>query len=307
MSPGRRRAWWAAGGAVLVAAGAFALTRGGDAAQPPPARPAAEVRSLIGSPRVGRGLAMSVEVRQSVVPAALLSRSALPPGTIPGRLWVRSADEWRLELRGAGHDWQLSREDGVLRLYSSASQTAYTAGRDLLPGSLRAAGPLSVDPPVPGTLAGRAVHRITYRPRGDDLLLDRVEIAADAATGAPLGIRAWSVGRDDPVLEMTATSVREEAVSRERITVRPPRAGSTVPLGTLLSLGRATGGLRVVGTGWERVVVLPRLPVTLPGAPDDGGAPPPALQTPLLGVVPVGEGAAVGLLPAPRVREAAGG
>lgn len=303
MSGRRRRPLLVVVVAVVACAGAVVALRAADGgeAPPPPPRPVAEVRALLGNPRVGDGVAMSVDVTQSVVPGAALGRFGLPDGTIRGRLWIRSGTAWRLELQGTGHDWQLTREDGLLRLYWSGSQTAYTLARDVLPTGIAAVGSTGVPPAEPGTVAGRAVHHVTWRPRGEGLLIDRIRVAVDAETGAPLDIAVWSVRGGGPVVRMRATAFRHERVGEDRIRVRPPAAGSTVPIGTLLALGERTGQVRTVGEGWGRVLLLPDLPGAVAGlgGNPDGDV---LLRTPLISVVGAAESVAVGALEPEEVR-----
>lgn len=226
-------------------------------AAPPGPRPVAQVRAQLGAPDPGEGLEAVLSVDQSVVPGALLGRLALPAGPLRGRLWVRARDAWRMEVQGDGHDWQLAREGDLLRLYSSASQTAYTLGTAVIPDGLAAVGPVEVGAAQPAVVAGRPAYRVVYRPRGDGLLLDSVAVTADARTGVPLDLRVIAVGRPAPVLRITATRVTATAVPAVRIRVRAPRNGSTVPLDLLLAAGRATGGVQVVGSGWGRALRLP--------------------------------------------------
>lgn len=286
-------------GAVLVIA--LAVRTGG--AAPPPPRPLEAVRASLGAPEPGPGLSAVLRVEQSVVPGAFLGRVALPTGEIRGRMWVRSADAWRVELQGPGHDWNLAREGGLVRLYSSASQTCFVIGVDELPGAIAGIGPTGVAGAEPGTVAGRPVHRVTYRPRGEGLLIESITVAVDAATGVPLALEVRSTRRRDPVLTMTATRVEEEDVPAERVRVRAPENGTTVPLGALLGVGRDRGAVEVRGGGWGRAFRLSRLPDSVGGVLDalggerDRSAPAPAgVETPLLSVVADGDAVLAGPL-----------
>lgn len=226
-------------------------------AAPPAPRPTGEVRAELGAPTPGAGFTAVLDVTQSVIPGALRDRLALPTGTWRGRMWVRARDAWRLEVQGDGHDWQLAREGDVLRLYSSASQTAYTLGIDRVPDGLAAVGPVDVGAAEPVVVADRPAYRIVYRPRGTGLLVRTIAVAVDAQTGVPLEVRLGAIGQQEPVLHMIATRVSTAPVPAARVRVRAPRNGTTVPLDLLIAAGQAGAGVQVVGTGWARALRLP--------------------------------------------------
>jgi hypothetical protein len=299
---------------ALVAAAGVVVAAAGDGDPPPPApAPAERVRALLGDPRPGPGVSAVIRVDQSVVPGASLERFALPAGTIRGRLWVRSADRWRVELQGTGHDWQLVREGGTVSAYWSGSQTRYTIPAALLPASLGAVGPVVVSPPRPTVVAGRPGHEVVYRPAAPASLVRAVRVTADAATGVPLAVRVDSVRTAGPVLDVRATSVDDGGVDERTLRLDPPETASTVPVGTLLALGQGAGALSVRGSGWERAV---RLPVD--AAPDAlrralgvaGTTRGDVTESPLLTALVAGgtpPGLVVGPVTAERLRELAGG
>jgi len=295
---------------LLVAVLAIRAFGDGGGTSPPP-RPLDEVRALAGAPQTQEGLRVDVQVTQSLVPAAALRTFALPAGEIRGRLWVARGDLWRLELQGLGHDWQLTREGGLLRLYGSPSQTLYALPAALLPGGLAALGPTDVAGPEPRVVAGRPAYRVRYAPRDPEVLIGAVELTTDAATGVPLEVAVRPRAGGPPVLRMRATSVTREAVGEDRVRVRAPGGGSTVPLGPVLDLAQRSGTLSVRGSGWARVLRLRGAPGgagdllrRLGGLQAEGeGAP--ALRLPLASALSVGDGFLVGAVTPGRLRREA--
>jgi len=302
--------------ALLVAAvTALLVVRAlaGDGGGPPAPRPLAEVRALAGAPRTGEGVRVDLRVTQSALPAAFARSQALPEGTTRGRLWVARADLWRLELQGEGHDWQLTREGGLLRLYGSASQTLLTLTVDRVPAGVAGIGPTRVSGPEPRVVAGRAAYRVRYAPVGRGLLVEALEVTSDAETGVPLEVALRARG-GRRVLHARATGFHHEPVGADRVRVRAPRAGTTAPLGAVLALAERGAALRVEGTGWGRVLRLRgggdgigALLRRLSGAGDDDPAPGPVtLRLPLLTAVVGDAGVRVGAVTPERLAEVTG-
>jgi hypothetical protein len=294
----------------LLLAGA-AVWGGGGTAAPPPREPTATVRERLGAPEVGSGLSGVVRVRQSLLPEALARAAALPGTDVRGRFWVRSADAWRLELQGTGHDFQVVRSGPEIQIYDDARQRLITVPVALLPDGLAAVGPTRVAQGRPTTIAGRPAHVLRYRPLGRDVLLREVEVGVDAATGVPLSLRVFARDREEPVVDAQARSADEQSVPAERVRLEPPAGATTVPLGALgLAARLGTGPLRTVGRGWERVLVLDGgLPGGAPGQ-DEQGDGTAVLRTPIASLVTLSAGgrqaSGVGLLPPERVAEAMG-
>jgi hypothetical protein len=244
---------------ALLAGGvlATAIATRGDDGPPPPPRGLGEVRRDLGAPRVADGFAAVVQIDQSILPLSLVRSAALPDSTIRGRFWAIARDRWRLELQGTGQDWQLVRDGATLFAYDSASQRRFSIAASQVPDGLAAIGPTDVGPAEPVRVAGRGAYRVSYRPRGDDLLIGRIDISADAATGVPLEVAIWARGADSPAIRIHATSAGPANVPPERVRLDPPPTATEIPVGTLLALGQRSGQASVRGTGWERVLVLP--------------------------------------------------
>ncbi len=267
---------------ALALAVTMVATRGDDAALPQP-RALGEVRADLGAPRIGHGFAGVVEVEQSILPRSLVRSAALPDTTIRGRFWALNRDRWRLELQGTGQDWQLVRAGPTIFAYDSASQRRFSIAVAQIPDGLAAIGPTDVGPAEPVRVAGRGAYRVSYRPRGDDLLIGRIDISADAATGVPLEVAIWARDAGSAAIRLRATEAGPARVSPERVRLDPPPTATDIPVGTLIALGERSGRASVRGSGWERILVLPGLDglSALGEADPSTGA---SLMTPLLTV-----------------------
>jgi outer membrane lipoprotein-sorting protein len=120
------------------------------------------------------------------------------------------------------------------------------------------------------TVAGRSAYQLVVTPRSAETLVDRVVVAVDAETSAPLRVQAWSVqDPTTPALEIAFTDVTfaqpDEAVLgfsvpagasvREVVMPLPEPPAEEARELALGGEGALPEGVSVIGTGWETVTV----------------------------------------------------
>ncbi|WP_265521616.1 LolA family protein [Oerskovia flava] len=217
------------------------------------------------------------------------------------RLWSDGEDRSRAALLGSLSEFSVVRDGPQAWTYSSSDDEVvhYTVDADDLEryGELDDAARSGAAPEVAGDLptpaeaadallayaalstdvsvgtatqvAGRDAYQLGLVPRTDGTLVDRVLVAVDAETSAPLRVQVWATGdTQTPALEVGFTDVSFTAPDDAVFDfTAPPGATTTeveVPLpdpadheGTdpedLKDLG-AFDGVAVSGFGWETVV-----------------------------------------------------
>ncbi|MCW2745340.1 MAG: hypothetical protein JWM48_1890 [Mycobacterium sp.] len=141
---------------------------------------------------------------------------------------------------------------------------------------------------APLRVAGRPCYRLVLMPRRSQSLIGRISVAVDVATGLPLattidpaagGPAAVSVAftrlQVGPVPQRTFALPRQARAAAPSA-VPPAALGAFGALGPVLSLPQPSGQeLPVMGTGWERVAVLPAgaLPARLADVLSAAGSP----------------------------------
>jgi outer membrane lipoprotein-sorting protein len=112
-------------------------------------------------------------------------------------------------------------------------------------------------------VAGRSAYELELVPRSADSLVSAVTIAVDAKTTIPLRVRVNARGQDQPAVDVAYTDLRVRPPAASLFQFRPP-AGARVQELTLPTHGTpdatrpsAATAARVLGTGWDSVVVMP--------------------------------------------------
>lgn len=127
---------------------------------------------------------------------------------------------------------------------------------------LAAVGP-STAVTVDGTrsVARRAAYTLVLTPKQAGSLIGRVEIAVDAANGAPLAVRLYAAGATGPALDIAFTQVSFSAPPDSRFQFTPPAGATVTPLTGTTGAGAGAGRTegtnqqpQVLGKDWLSVV-----------------------------------------------------
>ncbi|WP_433225179.1 LolA family protein [Microtetraspora malaysiensis] len=119
------------------------------------------------------------------------------------------------------------------------------------------------------TVAGRAAYQVVLTPKEAGSLVKEVRLAIDGETLVPLRVQLYAKGTAEPAFEVGFDSVTFTPPAPENFAFTPP-PGAKVEETTAPSIGRGPHGMdgmagvdgqdgaapRVVGDGWDRVVVV---------------------------------------------------
>lgn len=292
---GRRRAAWTGGIGAAVAALVgigVAVAPGATAAQAlPPVTPEQLVESVMTAPDPGP-LNGTVTVDNALGLPALPGLPQAANGTSSARVWSGGDGKGRLSLpTPQGEKTFVS--DGTTRwAYDSEDRTATrstqragekpgpertgpdatdpaTASRDLI-GTLQKTSNVAVD--GTGEVAGRAVYQLVLTPKpGERTLLREVRVAVDGEKRLPLQLSVLTNGSPDPALQAGFSEVTFGPQDPSLFAFTPPpgtkvedapdRGGAPDqrpgPGGNKPDVNQP-GGPRVVGEGWDTVIVAQR-------------------------------------------------
>ncbi|MGN6606141.1 MAG: LolA family protein [Jatrophihabitans sp.] len=283
----RRAAGWAfLGAAVLVAAAVVSVRiahTGDTTAGLPVADPSyllAPARSGELEPFVGTAVAqVSDDVAvfgrvagapSSTLPAAELTLAGLGAGSHTVRVWnggpqqsrvafvrPRSESDW---FRSGSQQWFWDSSSrlavrGTLANGATPASTLWTTAASPadLARQLLQARDTSVELAGSADVADRSVYGLVLRPTDATSLLQSAYIAIDAQTRTPLAVQLFAADQDDPVVDVSFSSIRFGPQPASAFTFRPP-AGATVRSAT-------DPAMTSVGSGWSPVLCF-QLPAT---------------------------------------------
>jgi outer membrane lipoprotein-sorting protein len=172
---------------------------------------------------------------------------------------------------------------------------APTGPQALTPAELARQALAAVDPTTavsvgdPATVAGRSAYQLVVEPRTTVSLVRQIVVAVDAGTGAPLRVEVFARGRADAAVIAGFTAIDYGTPPAERFQFTPP-SGASVTEHDLSALSPSMLGEhggptkhspgpsaatpaaapKVVGSGWESVLVLPAGTASLSGATGNG-------------------------------------
>lgn len=216
------------------------------------------------------------------------------------RLWSDGEDRSRAALLGSTSEYSVVRDGPEAWTYSSSDDEVvhYTVAPDDLAAYSELAERARTGPDVAGDLptpaeaadavvayaamstdltvgtsarvAGRDAYQLALEPRSDGTLVDRVLVAVDAETRAPLRVQVWSTSdTTTPALEVGFTDVTFTAPDDSVFDFTAPAGAATreveVPLPDPSEAHEAPAdetprslpeGVAVSGLGWEAVVEL---------------------------------------------------
>jgi outer membrane lipoprotein-sorting protein len=109
------------------------------------------------------------------------------------------------------------------------------------------------------TVAGQAAYTLVLTPKQHGSLIGRIEIAVDAANGAPLRVALYPAGSSTAAFDIAFTQVSFSAPSDARFQFTPPAGASVTPLtnsGTSKGTKTTTQDTppQVLGANWLSVV-----------------------------------------------------
>jgi outer membrane lipoprotein-sorting protein len=260
----------------------------------PPVAPDELVSSVLAAKE--EPFAGSVQLNNELGLPALPDAPQAANGTSTARVWSNGEQGGRIQLPTDGGERTLVSDGTTFWAWNSADRRVVTGPREARPTDepgatsdptaaanealtrLRASSEIVVD----GTaeVAGRPAYELVLTPKPTErTLLREVRIAVDAEKRAPLRMTVLGNGSPDPALQVGFTELSYGPQDPALFSFTPP-PGSTVE--QRQPGGRAGAAAdpdrKVVGEGWDRVVIS-KLPADRPeGAPD-----PSTLGTPVSG------------------------
>jgi outer membrane lipoprotein-sorting protein len=251
-----RRLLVAALAAVVVVAGgaAIAVAATQNTATPPPRALAPALRTAIAGSRAIEGVSARVTFTNSLISGASIEGADPLLTGARGRLWISNDGRARLELQASTGDVEIILDGRTLSVSDPTSNTVYEL---TLPQGMHAtqgAGSrqpasvpslasiqnvldqlgahIGISAPIPSNVGGRGAYTVSLSPKRDGGLLRAVELAFDAANGAPLRIGVYAAGDSSPVLGLQLSDVSYAPVDASVFALSPPPGAKFVNLGS---------------------------------------------------------------------------
>ncbi len=236
---------------LTVCATALAIAATDNAPKPVPKPLATAVHDALTAPST-QGVSARVEFTNHLIDSSGIQGSDPLLSGASGRLWASSDGRLRLELQadissGGSADVQVLVDRDHFTVYDSGTRTAYegtlpnrqggATGSDQPPSLAEVKAEIakvtqraSLSGAIPSDVGGRPAYSVRVSPNGDGGMLGGVELAWDAAHGAPLRAAVYAKGDSSPVLELTATGVSFGPVASSVFDVTPPPGTRIVTL-----------------------------------------------------------------------------
>lgn len=247
LSLARLTAFIAAALVVLGAGAAIAMAAFGSNGPTPPAKPLAQaLLDGVSAPDVA-GVSADIEFTNKLIDSSSLQGTNPILTGAKGRLWAAADGKVRLELQSSsGQDAQLVTDGTTAWVYDAGANTVYRmklkpdagekAKADEGPPTLakieqklaEIARDADLSRAIPGNIAGQPAYTVELSPKHDAGLLGGARVAWDAARGVPLRAAVYADGREDPVLELTATDITYGAVPASVFDVTYPKDAKVV-------------------------------------------------------------------------------
>ena len=237
-------------GATVLAVGATALA--GNGRNQPSTDLATALHSALVAPPV-QGVSADIKFTNNLIDSSSVGAHGNPLLTgATGRLWASNDGRLRLELQSNRGDAQIVVNQGTFSLYEASSNTVYRGALPQSEGKNEAGKPDAAKPhalptvaeiqtklndlakhvtlsgAIGGNTGGQPSYTVKLAPAHDGGLLGRVELAWDAATGAPLRAAVYAQGDGNPVLELAATQIKYGSVSPSVFSVSAPPGAKVV-------------------------------------------------------------------------------
>lgn len=248
----RRLAVVIAAACALLAVGAgiaIGASAGGPTPEPKPLAQA--IGDALGGSKAAEGVSARISFTNEMIDGSGITRGTDPLiAGAGGRLWVAKNGDLRLELQseGGGGDAQILVKGDRFSIYHAAANTVYTGtlpperprqdAKEPWPPTVaaiervlgRLAQSADVSSAVPSNVGGREAYTVRIAPQRHGGLVGALELAWDAANGAPLKVGVYAKDRNDPVLALEATDVSFGPVASDVFDVRPPADAKVVTL-----------------------------------------------------------------------------
>jgi len=237
-------------GATVLAVGATALA--GNGRNQPSTDLATALHSALVAPPV-QGVSADIKFTNNLIDSSSVGAHGNPLLTgATGRLWASNDGRLRLELQSNRGDAQIVVNQGTFSLYEASSNTVYRGALPQSKGKNEAGKPDAAKPhalptvaeiqtklnelakhvtlsgAIGGNTGGQPSYTVKLAPAHDGGLLGRVELAWDAATGAPLRAAVYAQGDGNPVLELAASNVKYGPVSPGVLSASTPPGAKVV-------------------------------------------------------------------------------
>jgi len=262
-------------GLLAVPAGA------GAAPQLPPVAPEALISSVLSAQK--EPFHGTVELNNGLGLPALPNAPQAADGTSTARVWSNGPVGGRIQLPTDGGERTLVSDGTTFWAWNSEDRTVVTGARpadtpDAASDPTTAAneaitrlrGSSNVAVEGTATVAGRPAYELVLTPLPTErTLLREVRIAIDAQMRQPLRMVVLGNGSPDPALQVGFTELTYGAQDPALFTFTPP-PGATVEQRQPGQRDQAAADRRVVGEGWDTVVIRKR-PAEQGGRPE--GAP----------------------------------
>lgn len=243
------------GGALVLVAGAGIAQAGlPGGADPPPAKALDQALLAAAKAPAVPGVSARVRLTNGLLDGSGASEGHTSPlaTNATGRLWATPDGRMRLELQSQAGDAQIGVDGRRVTVVDASSDTVFTgtvpeheetakeerarerAGEvdlaDVREGLRRVQRRATLSGARPGTTAGRGSYSVRVAPKDRGGLLDSVEVAWDAGTGAPLRASVYADGVPSPVVSLEATEISYAAVDPTDLAVRRPVGARVVDL-----------------------------------------------------------------------------
>lgn len=250
-------------GLLAVPAGA------GAAPQLPPVAPEALISSVLSAQK--EPFHGTVELNNALGLPALPNAPQAADGTSTARVWSNGPGGGRIQLPTDGGERTLVSDGTTFWAWNSEDRTVVTGARpadtpDAASDPTTAAneaitrlrGSSNVAVEGTATVAGRPAYELVLTPLPTErTLLREVRIAIDAEKRQPLRMVVLGNGSTDPALQVGFTELTYGAQDPALFTFTPP-PGATVEQRQPGQRDQAAADRRVVGEGWDTVVIRKR-------------------------------------------------
>ena len=220
----------------------------------------------------------------AVAPSGGAGLASVLGGTHTWRVWADGPTKARVALVAGSGESDIIRNGSDVWVWSSQDKSAthHTLDAKTAPGGTPSMSPTdlpttpdeaarqalaAIDPTTEVTVAGTAVvagrqaYELVLDPRSTATRVAQVRIAVDADTHVPLRVQVYSTKLANPAVEVGFTAVDFATPDARQFAFTPPPGttvteGGDTPGGTVTNPAKpAAPEPKIVGTGWERVVV----------------------------------------------------
>jgi hypothetical protein len=269
--------------ALATGSAALAVAVGDGGPTPPPEALDQAIHDALAAPPP-EGVFATVKFTNNLFPSGALFGqvgSALMSGA-SGRMWATNDGRGRIELQSDSGDVQIvwNTSTGKIVVFDASSNTVYTADLPSPPASSSGTPDVptladidnalteigahwAVSDAQPTNVGGQPAYQVSVSPKHDGGLLGSLELAWDAAQGAPLHGAVLAQSSASPVLAFDVTGITYGPVSSSTVDWTPPADAKVVDLGSGPLSGTDKTDTPAV-TGLDAVNAAATFPVVAP-------------------------------------------